>query len=98
MGTDPTAKEIDARLDGIVVDVPENPPTARRIVVAVDAVDSAHNELLAAVKAARDAGDSWAMIGAVLGISHQAAEQLFGQRAGRRTGRLGWVSASQPRW
>jgi hypothetical protein len=92
MGTDPTAKGIDAWLDGIVVDLPENPPTARRIVAAVDVVDSAHNELRAAVNAARDAGDSWATIGAALGVSRHAAEHLFGQRTGH-TGRLGGVSA-----
>jgi hypothetical protein len=51
----------------------------RRIIAAADAVDAAQVELRAAVGAARQAGDTWAMIGVALGISRQAAYQRFGQ-------------------
>jgi hypothetical protein len=51
----------------------------RRISAAADAVDAAQTELRAAVAAAREAGDTWAMIGVALGISRQAAYQRFGQ-------------------
>jgi hypothetical protein len=51
----------------------------RRISAAASAVDAAQTELRAAVDAARDAGDTWAMIGVALGISRQAAYQRFGQ-------------------
>lgn len=51
----------------------------RRISAAAVAVDDANDELRAAVAAAREAGDTWAMIGVALGISRQAAYQRFGQ-------------------
>ena len=50
----------------------------RRIVAALDAVDQADTELRAAIAAAREAGDSWTVIGAALGVSKQAARQRFG--------------------
>lgn len=50
----------------------------RRIVAAAEAVENAEAELRAAVKAARDAGDTWAVIGLALGISRQGAYQRFG--------------------
>jgi hypothetical protein len=53
----------------------------RRISAAADAVSAAQDELRAAVAAARQAGDTWAMIGVALGISRQAAFQRFGQDA-----------------
>ncbi|WP_343603007.1 hypothetical protein [Mycobacterium sp.] len=51
----------------------------RRIIAAADAVDVAQTELRAAVAAARNAGDTWAMIAVALGISRQAAYQRFGR-------------------
>jgi hypothetical protein len=51
----------------------------RRIIAAAERVDEAEGELRAAVKAARDAGDTWAVIGLALGVSRQAAFQRFGQ-------------------
>lgn len=43
------------------------------------AVDQADDDLRAAVRAARDAGDSWATIGLALDTTLQAAYQRFGQ-------------------
>jgi hypothetical protein len=51
----------------------------RRIIRARDALASAEQELHDAVRAARDAGDSWTVIGAALDISRQAAQQRFGR-------------------
>ncbi|NHN57082.1 hypothetical protein G9U51_15025 [Calidifontibacter sp. DB0510] len=51
----------------------------RRIVAARNTLANAEDELRAAVRAARDAGDSWTIIGAALDISRQAAQQRFGR-------------------
>lgn len=51
----------------------------RRIIAANDAVESAQGELVAAVAAARAAGDTWDAIGVALGVSRQAAYQRFGR-------------------
>ncbi|MDQ4501292.1 hypothetical protein [Sinomonas sp. ASV322] len=51
----------------------------RRIIAARKGVEKADAELRAAVKAAREEGDSWAIIGAALDISRQAAQQRFGR-------------------
>jgi dihydroxyacetone kinase len=50
----------------------------RAIEEAVRAFDAADAELHAVVRAARAANYSWASIGAVLGVSKQAAQQRFG--------------------
>jgi hypothetical protein len=50
----------------------------RRIITAQRNLAAAEQELRDAVKAAREAGDSWTVIGAALGISRQAAQQRFG--------------------
>ncbi|WP_200952744.1 MULTISPECIES: hypothetical protein [unclassified Nocardioides] len=42
-------------------------------------IEDAEAELRAAVRAARAAGDSWAVIGAALETTRQAAYQRFGQ-------------------
>lgn len=76
---DPTADEINDWLASEEV----NPADARdavhwrRIRAAVTG-NAAQAELDAAVVAARAAGDSWAMIGAALGISGHAASERFG--------------------
>ena len=49
----------------------------RAIIAANDAVDVAEAGLRNAVRAARQAGDSWTVIGAALGVSKQAAQQRF---------------------
>lgn len=51
----------------------------RRIIAARHRIDEAESELRAAVKAAREAGDSWSVIGAALDITRQAAYQRFGR-------------------
>jgi hypothetical protein len=51
----------------------------RRIIAARKAVLAAEDELRAAVVAARDAGDSWTIIGAALDTTRQAAYQRFGR-------------------
>jgi len=51
----------------------------RRIVAAKQAVADADTELRAAVAAAREAGDSWVVIGAALDTSKQNAYQRFGK-------------------
>lgn len=49
----------------------------RAIRAAAKNVETAEQELRDAVRAAREAGDSWTIIGAALGISRQAAQQRF---------------------
>jgi hypothetical protein len=53
----------------------------RAIIAARKAVDQADDDLRAAVRAARDAGDTWATIGLALDTTRQAAYQRFGQTA-----------------
>lgn len=52
----------------------------RAIVAANQALTDAEHDLRQVVAEARAAGDSWAMVGAALGITKQAAQQRFGQR------------------
>lgn len=49
----------------------------RRIVVATKALRSAEIGLRQAVEAARDAGDSWTIVGAALGMTPYAAQRRF---------------------
>ena len=51
----------------------------RRILAARQHITEAENELREAVKAARAAGDSWALIGSALDTTRQAAQQRFGR-------------------
>lgn len=51
----------------------------RRILAARRSITEAETELREAVKAARDAGDSWTVIGAALDTTRQAAFQRFGK-------------------
>ncbi len=51
----------------------------RRILAARQRVVDAERELREAVRAARDAGDSWTVIGAALDTTRQAAFQRFGK-------------------
>ena len=50
----------------------------RRILAAKNGLAAAEQELRDAVRAARQAGDSWTVIGAALDITRQAAQQRFG--------------------
>ena len=52
----------------------------RRILAARRGLAAAEQELREAVRAAREAGDSWTVIGAALDITRQAAQQRFGGR------------------
>ena len=51
----------------------------RRIIAARKRIDEAEAELRAAVAAAREAGDSWMVIGVALDTTRQAAYQRFGR-------------------
>ena len=53
----------------------------RPIVAARDELETARQQLTDEVRAAHEAGLSWTVIGAVLGISRQAARQRFGTPA-----------------
>lgn len=54
----------------------------RRISAAVKALGIAEAEVTAAVIAAREAWDSWGMIGIALGVSRQAAQARYGEAEG----------------
>lgn len=51
----------------------------RRILAARQGIAAAEQELRDAVKAARDAGDSWTVIASALDTTRQAAQQRFGR-------------------
>ncbi|NLE58285.1 MAG: hypothetical protein GX616_07990 [Planctomycetes bacterium] len=51
----------------------------RRIIAAKEGVAQAERELRDAVRAAREAGDSWLSIGLALGVTKQAAQKRFGR-------------------
>jgi hypothetical protein len=53
----------------------------RRIIAARGALARAEDDLRAAVAEAREAGDSWTIIGAALDTTRQAAFQRFGRSA-----------------
>ncbi len=50
----------------------------KRIIAAKEGVARADRELHDAVRAAREAGDSWFTIGMALGVTKQAAQKRFG--------------------
>jgi dihydroxyacetone kinase len=52
----------------------------RAIVAAAEAEKAADEALRARVREAREAGDSWVVIGAALGVTKQAAQQRFSRR------------------
>ncbi len=51
----------------------------RQIIAARKGVEDAERALRDAVRAAREAGDSWTVIGAALDTTRQAAYQRFGR-------------------
>ncbi|MGO0577698.1 hypothetical protein [Ornithinimicrobium panacihumi] len=51
----------------------------RRIIAAKEGMAQAERELHDAVRAAREAGDSWLSIGLALGVTKQAAQKRFGR-------------------
>lgn len=52
----------------------------RNIIVARQKIADGEQDLRDAVRAARDAGDSWTVIGAALDTTRQAAFQRFGSK------------------
>lgn len=77
------AAATDALLDTLDVAQmrPEDISDLRRIGSALQTVAGGEVELAQAVAAAKANGRSWARIGAVLGISRQAAAERFGTPA-----------------
>jgi hypothetical protein len=71
--------EVDAFLDSIDLHDLRDARHFRRIVEARKGITTAEDELRAAVASARAAGDSWAVIGAALETTRQAAYQRFGR-------------------
>jgi hypothetical protein len=55
----------------------------REIIAAVEQTRVAEAELRRAVHAAREAGDSWTVIGMALGVTRQAAQKRFAVVLGR---------------
>jgi hypothetical protein len=55
----------------------------RDIIAAVEQTRVAEAELRRAVLAAREAGDSWTVIGTALGVTRQAAQKRFAAVLGR---------------
>ena len=51
----------------------------RRILRAREALKAAEKELRDAVRASREAGDSWTIVAVALGTTRQAAQQRFGK-------------------
>jgi hypothetical protein len=78
------AARADTFLDALDPDttLADDPAELRRIGLAARDLDTARDELRAAVTAARAAGRSWAQIGMVLGVSRQAAQERFAERVG----------------
>ncbi|ORB75836.1 hypothetical protein [Mycobacterium scrofulaceum] len=77
---DPTADEINEWLDSIDIDPADvRDATHFRRIRAAMTNNATQAALAAAVAAARAAGDSWAVIGAALGIGAQGAEQQYGR-------------------
>lgn len=77
-----TTRTDDTGLDALTPD-PSDARDASRfrdIIAANEAMEAAGSALRDAVQKARDAGDSWTIIGAALGVTKQAAQQRFGNR------------------
>lgn len=81
MSKERTLRDIEQLLDVIDLDdyPVDDPADLRRIGLAAKDVERAKTELAEAVAAARANGRSWGIIGLVLGISKQAAQQRFGE-------------------
>lgn len=72
---------VDAWLGSLDIDTVElrDGKHLREIGRALSALEAAEEQLKGAIATAHAAGDSWAMIGVVLGTSKQAAHRRFGQ-------------------
>lgn len=74
-----TPEEIEQMLDSIDPSTLRDASHFRAIIAAEETASAAQRALVQAVIAARQAGDSWAIIGTALGVTRQAAEQRFGE-------------------
>jgi len=72
--------DIDAFIGAIEPSTMRDGRHLREVAAARSALAEAEARLQSAVDAAHDAGDSWTMIGLVLGISRQAAHRKFARR------------------
>lgn len=81
MTTMKKAKQDKTGLDGLdpATSTARDAVHFRRIIAARRKLVDTEQELRDAVNAAHDAGDSWAVIGAALDTSRQAAFQRFGR-------------------
>jgi hypothetical protein len=73
----------EALLDALdpVATPAQDPKTLRRIGLAQRDIAAADDELREAVRAAREAGHTWADIGMTLGVTRQAAQTRFREPA-----------------
>ena len=76
-----TASEIDDFIDAIAPGDLKDARCLRAVAAAKTQLEAAEQALTHAVRAARDAGDSWTMIGLMLGTSKQNAHRKFGSKA-----------------
>jgi len=67
----------------------------RRIITARKVLADAQVELVAAVEAAREGGDSWTVIGAALGTTRQGAFRKFGHADGAEGGEVVPISPTR---
>ena len=79
--TDETATATEEWLDGLDAAqvTARDGKFLRHVTEAAERAEVANADLRAAVLEARAAGETWAMIGPMLGVSRQAAYQRFGQ-------------------
>ena len=80
--TGPISSFFATRLDTIdpTIHTSHDATHSRAIIATNNACTKAQQDLLNAVKDAREADDSWTVIGTALGISRQAAQQRFGEQ------------------
>jgi hypothetical protein len=81
MRADPDA-EIDAFIDSVDPATMRDGRHLRAVAAARKSLEAAEDALREAVAAARAAGDSWTMIGLMIGTSKQAAHRKFGRSRG----------------
>lgn len=74
--------DVDEFIDSIDPSTMRDASYLRAISAALREVADSQERLVAAVKAARDAGDSWTMIGIALGTSKQAAHRKYAGAVG----------------
>jgi predicted RecB family endonuclease len=76
------AVDLEAWADRVSIDDLQEADTRglRAIVDLVDQRDHVEEEITAAVRAARQANRSWSEIGAMLGVSKQAAQRKYGHK------------------